>query len=296
MNLHELEEQAEHERDARAALEGQKIAFIGTGVMAEVMIAGLLEKELTRPEMIWASHPRPKRAEELHTRLKIHTSSSNVEVARAADIVVLCVKPQRLNHLLKELAGQIQPNQLLISIITGATTETLATRLEHPAVVRVMPNTPAQIGSGMSVWTTTPAVTTRQRQQVQVLLGALGKEMWFEEERFIDMATAVSGTGPAYAFLVMEGLIDAAVHLGFSRNDARELVTQTLLGSVLLVRDSPKHPAELRNMVTSPNGTTAEAIYEMEKGSLRTILSKAVYAAYKKTAVLSELINQPEKK
>jgi pyrroline-5-carboxylate reductase len=158
--------------------------------------------------------------------------------------------------------------------------------------VRVMPNTPAQLGQGMTVWTTTPAVTERQREQVRALLGALGKEMWFEEERFIDMATAVSASGPAYVFLVMEALIDAAVHLGFSRQDARELVTQTMLGSVLLVRDSPKHPAELRNMVTSPNGTTAEALYELEKGSLRTILSKAVYAAYQKTAVLSGMSNE----
>lgn len=291
MDLHELEEQASHEQEARAALEGQRLAFVGVGVMAEVMIAGLLEKKLAAPGQIYASHPRPKRAEDLAHRLGLHSTTSNAEVAQNADIVILCVKPQRLNHVLHELAGQVKPHQLLISIITGATTTTLAERLDHPAVVRVMPNTPAQVGQGMSVWTTTPAVTERQREQVRALLGALGKEIWFEEERFIDMATAVSGTGPAYVFLVMEALIDAAVHLGFSRQDARELVTQTLLGAVLLARDSSKHPAELRNMVTSPNGTTAEAIYELEKGALRTVLSKAVYAAYQKTAVLSKMIN-----
>ncbi len=291
MDLHDLEEQASHEQEARTALQGQRLAFIGGGVMAEVMISGVLEKRLAEPNMIYASHPRSKRAEELSAHLGIHSTTSNREAAREADIVILCVKPQRLNAVLTELTGQVQPHQLLISIITGATTTTLAQRLDHPAVVRVMPNTPAQVGQGVSVWTTTPAVTDRQRQQVRALLGALGKEMWFEEERFIDMATAVSGTGPAYVFLVMESLIDAAVHLGFSRQDARELVTQTLLGSVLLARESPKHPAELRNMVTSPNGTTAEALYELEKGSLRTILSKAVYAAYQKTAVLSNLIN-----
>lgn len=292
MDLQELEEQASHEQQARAALAGQRLAFIGGGVMAEVMISGVLERHLAEPEMVYVSHPRSKRAEELAGRLKIHSTLSNREAAREADIVILCVKPQRLNPVLNELAGQIKPHQLLISIVTGATTATLARRLDHPAVVRVMPNTPAQLGQGMTVWTTTPAVTERQREQVRALLGALGKEMWFEEERFIDMATAVSASGPAYVFLVMEALIDAAVHLGFSRQDARELVTQTLLGSVLLVRDSPKHPAELRNMVTSPNGTTAEALYELEKGSLRTILSKAVYAAYQKTAVLSGMSNE----
>ncbi len=292
MNVHELEEQESHDAAARSALAGQRLAFIGAGAMAEAMIAGLLERRLTEPELIWASHPRPKRVEDLAGRLGIQASLSNREAAQAADIVLLCVKPQRLNHILAELSGKIGPNQLLISIITGATTVSLAQRLDHPAVVRVMPNTPAQVGQGMSVWTTTPSVTERQREQVRALLGALGHQLWFEEERFIDMATAVSGTGPAYVFLVMEALIDAAVHLGFSRNDARELVTQTLLGSVLLVRDSPKHPAELRNMVTSPNGTTAEALYELEKGGLRTILSKAVYAAYQKTAVLGQMAKE----
>ncbi len=292
MDSQELEEQAAHEQQAREALRGQRLAFIGSGVMAEVMISGVLEKHLVGPEAIFASHPRTKRVEELATRLGITTSTSNREATHEADIVVLCVKPQRLNPVLSELAGQIQPHQLLISIVTGATTATLGRRLDHPAVVRVMPNTPAQIGQGVSVWTTTSAVTERQREQVRALLGALGQEMWFEEERFIDMATALTASGPAYVFLFMEALIDAAVHLGFSRQDARELVMQTMLGSVLLARDTPRHPAELRNMVTSPNGTTAEALYELEKGSLRTILSKAVYAAYQKTAILSNMINE----
>lgn len=292
MHSQDLDDQAAHEQEARAALAGQKLAFIGGGVMAEVMIAGVLERQLAQPGAIIASHPRPRRAAELAERLGIATTTSNLEAARQADIVILCVKPQRLNPVLKELAGNIEPRQLLISVVTGATMEMMGRLLDHPAVVRAMPNTPARIGYGMSVWTSTPAVSDRQRSQVRALFSALGKEMWFEEERFIDMATAVSASGPAYVFLVMEALIDAAVHLGFSRSDARELVTQTLLGSVLLVKESPAHPAELRNMVTSPNGTTAEALYELEKGSVRTILSKAVYAAYQKTATLSDMANK----
>lgn len=292
MHPQDLDDQAAHEQVARAALADQKLAFIGGGVMAEVMISGVLERHLARPDAIIASHPRSRRATELAEKLGVKSTTSNLEAARQADIIILCVKPQRLNPVLKELAGNIEPRQLLISIVTGATMEMMGQTLDHPAVVRAMPNTPARIGYGMSVWTTTPAVTDRQRGQVRALFSALGKEMYFEEERFIDMATAVSGSGPAYVFLVMEALIDAAVHLGFSRNDARELVTQTLLGSVLLVKESPNHPAELRNMVTSPNGTTAEALYELEKGSVRTILSKAVYAAYQKTATLSALANK----
>jgi pyrroline-5-carboxylate reductase len=260
--------------------------------MAEAMIAGALEKHLVDSHQIFASHPRPKRVEELAARHGIESTTSNAEAATMADIVILCVKPQRLKAVFNELAGKIRPEQLLVSIVAGATSGAIASRLNHPAVVRAMPNTPAQIGHGITVWSSTEAVKEKQKSQVRALLSALGDEMWFEEERFVDMATAISGTGPAYVFLVMEALIDAAVHLGFSRQDARELVIKTLLGSVLFAEESQKHPAELRNMVTSPNGTSAEALYQLEKGGVRTVFSKAVYAAYQKTNILSEMINK----
>ena len=151
-----------------------------------------------------------------------------------------------------------------------------------------MPNTPAQIGEGVTAWTASEAVSEAQEGQVCAMLDALGKSVHVENERQIDMATALSATGPTYIFMVMEALIDAGVHLGFSRHVAEELVHQTLLGSVLFARESHKHPAELRNMVTSPGGTSAEAIYQMEKGSLRTILSKAVWAAFKRAESLGK--------
>ncbi len=282
----------EAQRSGREALSGQRLAFIGGGVMAEAMIAGALEKRLVESSQIFASHPRSKRADELMARHGIQTTTSNVDAARAADIVILCVKPQRLKPIFNELVGKIRPEQLLVSIVAGATSAAISSRLDHPAVVRAMPNTPAQIGQGITVWSSTETVTEAQKQQVRALLSALGDEMWFEEERFVDMATAISGTGPAYVFMVMEALIDAAVHLGFSRQDARQLVIKTLLGSVLFAQESEKHPAELRNMVTSPNGTSAEALYQLEKGGVRTVFSKAVYAAYQKTSVLSEMINK----
>ncbi len=276
----------------KEALAGLRLAFIGGGVMAEAMIAGALEKKLVKANQIFASHPRSKRADELAARHGINVTISNVAAASQADIVILCVKPQRLKHVFQELSGKVSPQQLLVSIVAGATSAILSEMLQHPAVIRAMPNTPAQIGQGITVWSSTEAVTPGQREQVKALLSALGEEMWFEEERFVDMATAVSGTGPAYVFLVMEALIDAAVHLGFSRLDARELVIKTLLGSVLFAQESQKHPAELRNMVTSPNGTSAEALYQLEKGGVRTVFSKAVYAAYQKTASLSEMISK----
>jgi len=281
-------------RSGQKVLAGQRLAFIGGGVMAEAMLAGALDKQLVEAHQIFVSHPRSQRGEELADKYHIQATTSNLEAARAADIIILCVKPQRLKPIFSELVGKIEPGQLIVSIVAGATSAAIAERLKHPAVVRAMPNTPAQIGQGITVWSSTSAVSQIQKEQVQALLSALGQEMWFEEERFVDMATAISGTGPAYVFLVMESLIDAAVHLGFSRRDARELVTQTLLGSVLFAQESQKHPAELRNMVTSPNGTSAEALYQLEKGSVRTIFSKAVYAAYQKTSILSEMISKSE--
>ena len=201
-------------------------------------------------------------------------------------MVVVAVKPQRVGKVLGELRGALAESQLLVSIVAGTRMETLAGEVGHAAVVRAMPNTPAQIGEGMTAWTATPEVEDEQVEVVRALLGALGREMRVENEHMIDMATALSATGPTYIFMMMEALVDAGVHMGFSRHVAQELVTQTMLGSVLFARESHKHPAELRNMVTSPGGTSAEAIYQMEKGGLRTVLSKAVYAAYQRAVAL----------
>lgn len=281
-------------RNPTSALEDCRLAFIGCGAMAEAMIAGLLRKKLISPDNVVGSHPRQARREELHVKYGIEMFDDNRDAVLAAapdgshsgSMVILAVKPQRLAKVLDELKGSIHPDQLVVSIVAGAKMQTITDALVHAAVVRTMPNTPAQIGEGVTAWTTSAAVTERQETQVRALLEALGKTVRVENERQIDMATALSATGPTYIFLVMEALIDAGVHMGFSRHVAEELVHQTLLGSVLFARESHKHPAELRNMVTSPGGTSAEAIYQMEKGSLRTVLSKAVWAAFQRAESL----------
>lgn len=270
-------------------LDNIRIAFIGCGVMAESIIAGLLRQKLVSPGQIIGSHPRAARREELETRYGIQMVEKNRDAVDVdVDIVVLAVKPQRLHVVLSELRGALSADNLVLSIIAGARIETIARDLAHSTIVRAMPNTPAQIGEGITAWVATPEVSDEQRKRIQILLGALGREMSVETERMIDMATALSATGPTYVFLVMEALVDAGVHMGFSRHVAQELVTQTILGSVLFARESQKHPAELRNMVTSPGGTSAEAIYQMEKGSLRTVLSKAVYAAFQRAVSLGK--------
>lgn len=271
-----------------------RVAFIGCGVMAEAIIAGMLRRKLVAPGQIIGSHPRVARREEMHVKYGIEMFENNREAVLAtypaeandSSMLVLAVKPQRLRKVLEELKGSVHQEQVVVSIVAGARIETIADELLHASVVRTMPNTPAQIGEGVTAWTTNSGVSENQEGQVRAMLEALGKAVRVENERQIDMATALSATGPTYIFLVMEALIDAGVHMGFSRHVAEELVHQAMLGSVLFARESHKHPAELRNMVTSPGGTSAEAIYQMEKGSLRTVLSKAVWAAFQRARSL----------
>ncbi|MCK4316930.1 MAG: pyrroline-5-carboxylate reductase [Anaerolineae bacterium] len=274
-------------------LQGLRLAFVGSGTMAEAMIQALLRAGEVTPEQIVASGPRIERGEELQTRYGVRVTTSNVTAASEADIVVLSVKPQVLLPVLAELRGHVQPAALVFSIVAGMPIATICAGLDHTAVVRTMPNTPAQIGEGMTVWTAAPAVTEPQRAQAQTILQTMGLEMYVTHEDALNMATAVSGTGPTYVFLLMEALVDAAVHLGFSRRQARLLVVQTVLGSVKFAQRSDLHLAQLRNMVTSPGGTSAEAIYQLEKGGMRTILSKAIWAAYKKSRLLGERAQQP---
>jgi pyrroline-5-carboxylate reductase len=270
------------------------ITFLGAGVMAEAMIGGLLDKQLVAADRITASAPREKRRAELEARYHIRTTASNRDAARAGDIVVICVKPQMLARVLPELKGQLRAEQLVISIAAGGRIATIADGLAQSAIVRAMPNTPAQIGEGLTVWTATAQVSDAQREQARAIFTALGREVFVDDEKYLDMATAVSGTGPTYVFMVLEALIDAAVHLGFPRHLAHDIVIETMRGSILFAQQSSKHPAELRNMVTSPGGTSAEAIYQMEKGTLRTVLSKAVWAAYQKSRLLGESVGKAE--
>lgn len=266
-----------------------RIAFIGSGQIAEAMIRGLMSRDMVTPDHVCASGPRPERAADLRERFGINVTTENCEAARNADIVVLSIKPQVLPHVERELRGVIGDKALVLSVIAGARLNSIARGLDHRALVRSMPNTPARIGQGITVWTATSAVTAEQLEQAKAILRALGDEVYVEDEGYLDMATALSGTGPAYFFLVMEALIDAGVHLGFSRHVSQRLVTQTMLGSVEFAQQSGKHPAELRNQVTSPGGTTAEALYQLEKGGLRTVLSRAVFAAYQKSKHLGDL-------
>jgi len=265
----------------------KKIAFIGPGVMAEAMIAGLLRKKLARPENITASGPREERGTELNKKYKIKTATDNASAASQADIVVLSVKPQRLSEVMKGLY-KIRPDALVLSIVAGASIQKISKALKHQVVVRSMPNTPGQIGEGITVWTASAKTSKEQQEMARSILGALGEEVFVEDESYLDMATALSGTGPAYIFLFTEALIDAGVHMGFPRRIAEQLVLQTIKGSISYYHQAERHPATLRNQVTSPGGTSAEALYYLEKAGFRTAISRAVWAAYQRSLELGK--------
>lgn len=273
------------------------IAIIGSGVMAEAMIAGILKQKVTLADHVRAADIRLERVEELQVQYGVKPFTDNTEAIKDTDIIILSVKPQRIESVYVNLKGKVPSDAVVLSIVAGASLTSISNGLSHPAVIRAMPNTPAQIGEGITVWVATKSVREDQIDLARSILTAMGQEVLADEEEYLDMATALSGTGPAYVFLFMEAMIDAGVHLGFPRRISEQLVAQTLRGSVDFFLGAKAHPAHLRNQVTSPGGTSAEALYYLEKAGFRTAISRAVWAAYEKSKALGKGKNgeAPEK-
>lgn len=270
----------------------KKVAFIGSGAMAEAMIAGLLLQGLANPGDLLAADTHSKRVDDLHKKYGIQPFTDNKMASANADVVVLSIKPQRLKEVLTALKGAIPNGALVLSIVAGATIDKISKGLKHAAIVRSMPNTPAQIGKGITVWMASPDTDDEQKETARTILAALGGEIQVDDENYLDMATALSGTGPAYVFMFMEAMIDAGVHMGFSRGVSEQLVVETLKGSVeyfqTINNRTGIHVAALRNQVTSPGGTSAEALYYLEKAGFRTAISRAIWAAYQRTIELGK--------
>lgn len=259
-----------------------RISFIGGGKMGEAILRSILTDGIAKAADIMVSDISPERREKLNQEYGVHTTLQNREAVESADIIVLAVKPQDMVSLLPGLRP-LKEQQLVISIAAGITLDTLGKGLEHHLLIRAMPNMPAQISEGVTVWTATAQVSDEQKEEAARVLAATGSQIYVAGEKYIDMATALSGSGPAYVFLIMEALADAGVHIGLPRSVAEKLVTETVIGSGLSVKITGKHPAELRNMVTSPAGTTSEALMQLEAGGLRTLLLEAVTAAFEKS-------------
>jgi pyrroline-5-carboxylate reductase len=267
-------------------LENINLAFIGGGAMGEAMIKGILARQLATPDQIIVSDPMPARREIVARDYNVRTTDNNVEAVKGANVVILAVKPQVIHTVAAGLQAYLDSSALVISIMAGVPLATMQTALAHERIVRAMPNTPAQVNQGATVWIATPVVSPLQRQQTKLILGALGAEIAVEKEDFLDMQTGLGGSGPGFVFLILEAMIDAGVQMGFSRADAQTIVLQTVSGSVELMRQSGLHPAELRNRVTSPGGTTAAGLYALEKGGLRSLLADGIFAAYRRSQEL----------
>ena len=259
--------------------------------MAEAILTGVIKAGAASPGDIVASDVVEARRDYIAATHGVATTSDNVEALKEAEIAVLAVKPQNLGEVLAGLTGKGAPGQAVLSIVAGASIRAVSAGLGHDRVIRAMPNTPGQVGAGITVWTCTGSVTATQRQAAAGILQALGEEVAVQDEKLIDMATALSAGGPAYVFLFIEALTDAGVYLGMARDLAARLAAQTVLGSARMVLETGQHPAQLRDMVTSPGGTTAEALLQMEEGGFRATMLKAVTAAYRKARALGDGID-----
>ena len=254
--------------------------------MGEAIVRGILDAKLAAPGDIIVGEPLAERRAQLSKSFGLEARPSNLEVVKGVDIVVLAVKPQNLADVMSEVGPALSGDQAVLSIVAGARIDTLRQGLGHPAVIRVMPNTPAQIGSGMTVWTASAEVPEDRIATSRSVLRTLGEELYVDDEKLMDMATALSASGPAYVFLFVEALIDAGVYLGMPRDMSRKLVLQTVLGSTRLVEESGRHPAELKDMVSSPGGGTVEALRSFERGGFHGLVLDAVTAAFEKYRAL----------
>ncbi len=263
-----------------------RVGLIGGGFMGEAMVSALVKDGVAQAGEVTVSDIAEARRRHLADRYGVAVTVDSAEAARDAELVVLAVKPQEFSGVASDVRGKLDAGQTVLTIMAGVTIARVVEGLGYAAVARAMPNTAAFVGQAMSVWTTTEVVSEAGREAVARLLQALGREVRVGDEKYLDMATAVSGSGPGFVFLFLEAFIDAAVHIGLRRELAEELAVQTLFGSACLARETGKHPAELRNMVTSPGGTTAAGLLILEEAGLRGAVIDAVEAAYERAKEL----------
>ena len=265
------------------------IGFIGAGVMADVLIAGLLEEGVLTHDRIQASDPSPTRAASVQQRLGVAVGTDNRAVATSVDLLVLAVKPQSLGAVLRQLSGVIPAATVVLSIVAGASLRVLRGGLRHRCVVRCMPNLPCRIRRGMTVWHAPADVSAADRERVRAVLGVMGEEIAVGDETQVDRATAVSGSGPAIVGEFVKAFLEAATYIGESRAVAQETVLATLLGTAEMIRraaDEGVHVAQLIDEVTSPGGTTSRSLQVLKRGAFHATVTDAVQAAYLRTQEL----------
>ena len=265
-----------------------KIGFIGGGTMAEAILGGMLDAGVAVAGDVLIGEPVAARRDYLAERYGVGVTDSNAVVVAASELVMLAVKPQDLPKVYADIGGRLGGDQAVMSIVAGARIKALSDGFGHPGIIRAMPNTPAQIGQGMTMWTGTDRVSPAHREAAESILSTIGDAIYVDDEKYLDMATALSASGPAYVFLMLEALIDAGVYVGLPRDTARRLALQTARGSVELVSQTGQHPAQLKDLVTSPGGTTAEGLQALERAGVPAAIVDAVNAAYCKSIRLGQ--------
>jgi pyrroline-5-carboxylate reductase len=259
-----------------------KVAIIGGGVMGEAILHAAIERAVFDPPDVTVCELIESRRSLLQSEYRVSVTTDSTGCMEFADLVLLSVKPQEMHSV----QGAIRPEALLLSIMAGVRIDTISSEFRHSRIIRVMPNTPVAAKAGMSVWTATPTVSEEQRDLARGLLASIGRELYVEDEKKVDMATAVSGSGPGYVFLFIEALIEGAVSIGLTRKQAEEMVLQTFYGSALYAQESGRSAAELRALVTSPAGTTAAGLLELERGAVRAAIIECVRAAHERAIEL----------
>lgn len=268
------------------------VGFIGTGNMGEALIAGLLKAKFTTPEQIIAFDADGERLRFIQKKYGIKKASDNSHLSSQCDPLLLCVKPQSMKEVIEGMADSLDPSKLLISIAAGVPLYAIETYARKQLrLIRVMPNINVLVQEGASAIAPGNLATDEDLKLVKAIFDCVGKSIAVHEP-LMDAVTGLSGSGPAYVFLIIEALTDAGVHLGMTRAQALTLVTQTVMGSVKLLSDTGEHPALLREKVTSPGGTTAAGLYKLEEGGLRKILIDAVIAATQKSKELGDKMKQ----
>jgi len=267
-------------------LASHTIGFIGAGNMAEALIRGLVRGNHIPAKRVVASGPRRERLDELAAAYGIDTTTSNVEVVARCNLVVLSVKPQILDKVLREVGDKLLAGTLVVSIAAGVDTATIEeTVAEGVRVVRAMPNTPALVGAGATAVSAGKHASEADLKTARAMFDAVGITVELDESH-LDAVTGLSGSGPAYIFLILEALADAGVKVGLARRNAQRLAAQTVMGSAKLLLETDEHPGKLKDMVTSPGGTAIAGLHTLEEGGLRTTLMNAVETATKRAREL----------
>ncbi len=265
----------------------KKLGFIGAGNMGEALVKGLIASKAAKPSQIMVSARRPERVQEL-VRLYGVRGASNAEVARESDVLVLAVKPQILDQVLRGIAPELQRDRLVISVAAGVPIAAIERRLHPPLrIVRAMPNTPATVGAGATAIALGEHATEADLAAAKTIFDSVGLTVVLDENQ-LDAVTGLSGSGPAYMFLIIEALADAGVKVGLARRSAMQLAAQTVLGSAKLLIESGQHPGLLKDGVTSPGGTAIAGLHTLEAGGLRNVLMNAVEAATRRSKELGE--------